>query len=139
VSEATGYKTKQRENILKLLKENNGVHMTAEDVFEYLKTKGNSVGKSTVYRYLDKLVNEGKVKKFFVDEGVSACYQYYSKDCEFEVHYHLKCSQCGGLFHVDCHFLDDLSKHILNTHNFKIDCNKIVLYGECEACSLNNI
>lgn len=41
---------------------------------DYLKSQGNGVGKSTVYRYLEKLVEEGKVRKYFLEEGAGACF-----------------------------------------------------------------
>lgn len=129
------YKTKQRDLILALLINNKNSHLTAEDVFEKLRSGGNSVGKSTVYRYLDRLVEEGKVRKFVVDDISSACFQYIDEQDECHEHYHLKCSDCGMLFHVECEYLDDLNKHIFSHHKFKIDNLKTVLYGLCENCA----
>ncbi len=127
------YKTKQRELILNYLIENKNHHVVAEDIAEHLKNQGNAVGKSTVYRYLDKLVNDGKVRKFYHDEGKSSCYQYIdSINCNN--HYHFKCIQCGHLFHVQCSHLDEMASHIYQNHKFTVDLCKTVIYGKCENC-----
>ena len=44
------YRTKQRANILKYLKENNANHVTADEIIEDFKKIDNPIGKSTVYR-----------------------------------------------------------------------------------------
>lgn len=129
------YKTKQRELILNYLIENKNHHVIAEDIAEHLKNQGNSVGKSTVYRYLDKLVNDGTVKKYYIEEGKSACYQYSeNNDCNH--HYHFKCTECGHLFHVECSQLDEMTEHLYQHHRFTIDLCKTVIYGKCETCSI---
>lgn len=129
----SGYKTKQRSLILDILIENKSDHITAETLLEILKGRGETVGKSTIYRYLDKLVAEGKVRKFVIGEGNSACYQYTSSD-ECSKHYHLKCTACGKLIHTECGFLNDVYAHVETEHNFKVDTSKTVFYGLCENC-----
>ena len=101
---------------------------------DYLKSQGNGVGKSTVYRYLEKLVEEGKVRKYFLEEGAGACFQLAGGDENCCKHYHLKCVRCGALLHVECSFLDQVHAHILQQHQFQIDSRKTVLYGLCEQC-----
>lgn len=134
MSEPKIYKTKQREFILDFLMENSEVHLTADDILTALKKDNVSVGKSTVYRYLDKLVEEGTVRKYIGEEGVSACYQYSaSKKCVN--HFHLKCVRCNKLFHLECEYLDEIEQHILKHHKFNIDNSKTVFYGICENCS----
>lgn len=128
------YKTKQRELILSYLTENKNHHVMADEIAEHLKSQGNAVGKSTVYRYLDKLVNDGIVKKYISEEGKSACYQY-SENNNCNHHYHFKCTQCGTLLHVQCSHLNEMEMHIYQNHGFKIDLCKTVIYGICEKCS----
>lgn len=131
----TSYKTKQREYILTFFKENAGKHFTADDIFEYLKSQGNGVGKSTVYRYLDKLEKDKMVRKYVSDNGSSACFEFISNNEHCDEHFHFKCSSCGTLLHIDCNYLCDLNNHVMSHHNFEIDYSKTVLYGICESCS----
>lgn len=124
------YNTKQKERVTAVLRQAGGAHLTAEDIATALAP----IGMSTVYRQLDRLCEQGVVRRFFVEEGVRACYQYVGEDCACHHHYHLKCSVCGKLLHVECHFLDEMAAHILSHHGFTVQPEKTVLYGVCEAC-----
>lgn len=130
----TSYITKQGELILSFLKSEPGCHFTADDIIKALANSGNSVGKATVYRHLDKLIKQGRVRKYIVDGGSSACFEYIEEGQKCHEHYHLKCSSCGKLLHVKCEYLDEVSEHILGHHGFIISPEKTVLYGICEDC-----
>lgn len=130
-----GYKTKQKELIVKCLIENKEKHIKAEEIVFYLKKNGTQVGKTTVYRHLDKLVEEGKVRKYFIEEGKGACYQYSELENECYESFHMKCTKCGNLIHLSCDYLNEISKHVKNSHNFSIDNYKTVFYGKCGNCN----
>lgn len=131
------YKTKQREQVLECLVCNRNRHMTADEIVVYLSDKGEKVGKTTVYRTLEKLIDEGSARKFISEEGKSACYQFVSVgDCCPE-HFHLKCRVCGSLLHIECDYLCELEQHIFDHHGFRVDNTKTVLYGVCEECRKN--
>lgn len=131
----TTYKTKQKEYILTFLEQNQDKHLTAENILDYLKQNNTPVGKSTIYRYLDVLVNQGIVRKYIIEEGKSACYQYVVEERGCKEHFHLKCNDCGKLFHVECEQLSGIDNHILEHHRFRIDNSKTVFYGVCEDCA----
>lgn len=128
------YKTKQRANILNYLKQNNNKHITAEDIINHFKKIGTPIGKSTIYRYLDNLVQENIIRKYVSTEAVAACFQYINNQNECNNHYHMKCTKCGALIHLDCEEVNELSEHIFKDHKFKLDTCKTVLYGICEKC-----
>ena len=67
------YNTKQRQIILDYLIKNDN-HTTAADIERHLALCGKKVGMATIYRYLNKLSDEGVVRKFSSESG--ACYQY---------------------------------------------------------------
>ncbi|HHX56934.1 MAG TPA: transcriptional repressor [Clostridiales bacterium] len=129
-----GYKTKQKEKILEHIKANMDRHITAAEIVAHLNAEGTTVGATTVYRYLDKLVEIGYVRKYIMDEKSSACYQYVQENEECGEHFHLKCVKCGELFHTSCDFMQGIDVHILKHHGFRVDNTKTVLYGECESC-----
>ena len=132
------YNTKQRSMIWEYIEaKNGGEHFSVEDILEYFRKKGQTVGKSTVYRYLDKLVAQGTVKRFFNGDGESACYQY-DDTAHCSEHYHCKCVDCGCLLHIDCEQLLSMSEHIENEHSFTINPSKTILYGQCEKCRFKN-
>lgn len=132
--ENSGYKTKQREAILSYLKKCGGRHITIDDVLEYLKMSGEKVGRTTIYRYMEKLAQQGILRKYFIEEGAGACYQYVDEEKKCQEHFHLKCLQCGKLLHVECESMNNIEQHILEQHKFAIDNTKTVFYGLCEDC-----
>ena len=132
---AQEYKTKQRAMIEKLLKENSGEHITAERIVVLLNEKGYTIGKATVYRCLERMIEQGTVKKYAFGEGKSACYEYQGDNSK--IHYHLKCSICGELKHLECDLLNSLPEHVLEHHGFKLDAVQTVLMGICEKCGKN--
>lgn len=131
------YRTKQRDRILNCL-QNHREHVTAEQVREYLKAEGESVGQTTIYRNLDKLVEEGTVLKYASAGGLGACYQYVGQSGHSPDHYHLICTGCGQVIHLECRYLDELSAHIREEHQFSFDKFKTVLYGHCSRCAAEN-
>lgn len=129
------YKTRQRSQILNCLIENKSKHLTADEIAVILKEQGCEVGKTTVYRSLEKLMEEGSVRKYICEEGKSACFQYVDGGKNCHQHFHLKCIMCGKLIHLECDYLSDLEQHIFEHHKFIVDNTKTVLYGICEECS----
>lgn len=130
----SNYNTKQRDLILEFLKESHGEHVTADMILQYLEEKGTPVGKATVYRYLDLLEKQEMVRKYQTDDRRKACYQYVEDIENCKRHYHLKCLNCGKLFHITCEELDYVGEHMLKEHGFRVDDSRTVYYGVCEKC-----
>jgi len=128
------YKTKQKEILLKCLKENCDKHLTIEDIMGCLKTENQVIGKTTIYRYINTLVNDGIVRKYIIDLGQPACFQYMNENSKFHKDYHLHCDKCGKIIHMDCQTLKDMENHLEEKHKFKINSSKAVLYGVCDNC-----
>ncbi len=129
------YNTKQQELIMSCLKKDSDAHMTAEMILIYLREQGENIGLATVYRTLDKLVANGIIMKYTVPNGLAACYKYASDTTHCHDHYHLICTECGKMIHLECKHLDSLAEHILNEHGFDLDNFKTVFYGKCKQCS----
>jgi Fur family ferric uptake transcriptional regulator len=107
--------------------------MTADDIFYKLNTSGTHVGKTTIYRYLNMLEANGDIRKYVTDN--IACYQYIKEKDSCKNHYHLRCSKCARLFHVESEELDNIEDIMMKKYNFKVDSSKLILYGCCEKCS----
>lgn len=135
--ENKGYRTRQREVILNVLKHSDSRHVSVDEVTEQLKAEGEKVGRTTVYRYMEKLTEEGTLRKYFIEEGAGACYQYIDQRQGCHNHFHLKCLKCGRLFHVECEYLNTLGEHIKEHHGFVVDNTKTVLYGSCKDCKIS--
>ena len=125
---STTYNTKQKDIILKLIKEQKK-EFTIQDIYNNLNKK---IGLTTIYRVVDKLLSEGYLNKF-IKENNTAYYEYLEK-CENHNHFYLKCEKCGTLIHIDCDCIKDLSDHILNDHKFITSKEHIIINGTCENC-----
>lgn len=133
--ESRAYHTKQRAAVLAYFRTHPHAHVTAEELAAALRDDGITVGKSTIYRALDKLVESGIIRRFTLNPTDSACYQYAGGEggtCHS--HFHLKCLVCGTLYHIDCEHLQELTAHLGAQHNFTVDYAKTVLYGTCDPC-----
>ena len=73
MTENNGYRTKQRELIEAFFQERKEQHVTAEDILTFLKEQNTPVSRSTVYRYLDKMLAQGKIRKYTIEEGSPSC------------------------------------------------------------------
>ena len=130
-----GYKTKQRDTILKYMTEHKDRHVTVNGISDYLAGQGARVGTATIYRHLDKLVEQGLVRKYTVDASTGACFQYVEPERGCHEHFHLKCEKCGRLIHLECGHVKELASHVYSEHGFMIDSLRTVFYGICRECS----
>ena len=133
------YRTKQREILLDFLQTVAGEHITASDVCDYFKEQGAPIGQSTVYRQLEKLVDEGVVNKYIIDGNSPACFEYVgmASHGDAEVCFHCKCEKCGKLIHLHCDELEEIQVHLYEEHRFKLNPMRTVFYGLCEQCIPN--
>ena len=60
-------------------------HVTANEVYEFVKESCPTIGKGTVYRNLDILVEEGDLRKVEVLDGPNRF------DLTLKNHYHVRC------------------------------------------------
>jgi len=130
------YKTKQRDILLQYLAGKKGIHITANDLCELLSKDGITIGQATVYRQLERLVDEGIISKYIIDANSPACFEYIgleSHGCA-ETCFHCKCEKCGKLIHMHCEELNELGEHLLKEHNFKLNSMRTVFYGLCDEC-----
>lgn len=135
MSSRSAYRTKQKDILLSYLETIPGVHVTAAKVCEHFKSQGTAIGQSTVYRQLDRLVDEGLVKKYVIDANSPACFEYVSgRHISEDVCFHCKCEKCGKLIHLHCEELSEIQTHLLNDHHFKLNPMRTVFYGLCEDC-----
>ena len=99
------YQTKSRQMILDYLIRNKDRAVHVSDIIRHMDQEECSVNKTTVYRYLDKLVAEKTLMKYVADKGEKAGYQYVEQPSRCQKHLHLQCSECGKVIHLDCDFM----------------------------------
>lgn len=128
------YNTAGKKAITEYMKHNSHRQFSVDELYAALLDFGASVGKSSLYRLLERMVAEGEVRKFKESERSSATFQYIGSDKDCSHHLHLKCVNCGKLVHLECPNSVELIAHIYEEHGFFIDSKKSVLYGKCKDC-----
>ena len=103
------YHTKQQTLILEYLALKKDTAFTAESVWRGLLGVEEKVGRATVYRALDRLVEAGTILKIPSGDGNRA-------------------------FPLECSHLEELTRHIQSDHQFEVDTRHTVLYGHCCDC-----
>ena len=134
MARSDGYNTRTRQLILDYLINNRQHAVSASNILEHLEEQGASPNPTTVYRYLDKLAKDGTVIKYVAEKGCQAAYQYVEPGRGCEQHLHLKCVKCGKIIHLECHFMEEISHHIEESHGFTLQCKNSILYGVCKEC-----
>ena len=132
----TPYKSKHRDQILSILKEKEGSHMTAGQVLDQLREKGLTIGFSTVYRQLDRLVEEGAVNKYIVDAVTGACYEFKGEHGGESGYVHCQCEKCGKLVHLERARIEAAMQSLAGAGDggFELDCTRTLFYGICRDC-----
>ena len=131
------YKTHQRKELLDYLESSKGQHVTAADVCGHLQQQGKNIGMTTVYRQLERMVDEGLVNKYTFEGASSACFEYTGQGGHVAdaVCFHCKCDNCGTLIHMRCDELESIASHLKDDHGFSLNPMRTVFYGLCAQCA----
>ena len=130
------YNTKGKSKLESFLESHPDQHFSVEEIC--VAINGDLSAKSSIYRNLSRLCEDGRVRKF-KGEGESACvYQYLGHERSCRDHFHLKCLECGHLEHLECFMGTDLCHHIGEHHGFVVDSGRSILYGVCADCRAKN-
>lgn len=130
------YTTKQNQFLLSFLQKKHGRHVTVKEIMAYCEKHQVHVSQATVYRRLEKLVKDGSVAKYVIDETTSACFAYIGEEEKQEINtFHCKCMKCGKLYHIHCDEFAQIEGHLKQAHGFAIDPTRTVLYGICDTCA----
>lgn len=127
--------THQRILILSVLEQNDGRHMTAEDVYELVSADYPEIGLATVYRTLQLLWDMQLVDRINLDDG---CVRYeighLLKDGAGHNHHHLICRSCNKVIPFGDDLLDDVERYIEDATGFHVLDHELKLYGLCGEC-----
>jgi Fur family transcriptional regulator, ferric uptake regulator len=120
--------TPQRLSVLdELLREPNDV--TAQQLYDRLRERGNRIGMATVYRTLDALAEAGIIEPLAHFRDV-LCYRL----CREGHHHHLVCSECHSIVELrDCDLEEPLARAAAE-HGFVATGHHLEVVGVCAAC-----
>jgi len=124
--------THQREAIAQILFESTD-HLSADDVSEALRIRGEHVGKATVYRTLGLLVDLDLATEHDFDEG----FKRYQMKVGMAQHDHLICADCGKVTQFTDPAIEALLEKAADSIGYEIITRQIKVYGTCrlgESC-----
>ena len=119
-------KTKSVKTLLKVFEQTNN----AISVVELVERLRREMNKTTVYRILERLEDEGMLHSFTGKDGL----KWYAecKECSpsrhLDSHPHFQCRDCGK---TEC---ININISIPSVSNYKIDSAELLLIGQCEDC-----
>ena len=128
------YNTKPRNLIIDYLKKNPDTRFTARDILKAINNGGEELDRSTVYRNLERLCNEGRLIKYKETDVNATCYQYSEEHGSCHEHTHAQCSGCGKIFHMENDVLKGAAKKMKSEYGIDIDYGKTVIIGVCNDC-----
>lgn len=106
-----------------------GRQLTAEEV-RAVAGRGRGIGRATVFRSLDALVEAGVARRLELDGHVSA---YVA--CEPEHHHHLSCRVCGRVEEIGESYVRPIAERLATERGFVIDDARLDFYGRCARCA----
>ena len=128
-----GFKlTPQREATVKILIDNEKDHLSAEEIFMFLKKSNSDIGLATVYRTLEILTQLGVANKVIFEDGLSRYDLHRDKSTHF--HHHLLCMECGKIDEIFEDLLADVEKDVEKRYQFKVEDHRLTFHGMCADC-----
>ena len=139
MNHSSSYQTKNKKHILDFIMTQGSTHFSANDVYRHFVGCDLSISMPTIYRQLDKMVDDGILKKYRTAESESALYYHIGKPTEPLEQPLMKCTSCGKIIPLHCRAIQPLLEHIEDEHHFLVQMNETVLYGKCETCFHNTL
>ena len=131
MSEGTGpvRVTRQRRAVSSALDDIDGFR-SAQQIHELLRTRGDKVGLTTVYRTLQTMADAQEVDVLRADDG-EALY----RQCSTGHHHHLVCRSCGSTVEVLGPAVETWADKVAARHGFVEVSHTLEIFGTCPACS----
>ena len=104
-------------------------HLTADEVYEFVRESYPSIGKGTVYRNLAILSEEGAIRRVEIPDGPDRF------DFTLKKHYHMRCIRCGNVADVDLDEIPELEAKLHDSHGMKLLEYDILFKGLCAECA----
>ncbi len=119
--------TLQRRAILKIIEEE-GRHLSADEIFHLARKQVPRLSLSTVYRTLDLLKELDLVRELRLGDD------HYRYEAQSDQHQHLVCLECGKVIEFRCSHLGEVHDQLARRHEFEITGSRVELLGYCDAC-----
>src|SRR6185436_3746735 len=126
---AGGKHSSKRDQILRIFLQQEG-HLSAEDLFDLVRRQAPGIGRATVYRTLQWMVNAGLARKVDFGEGRSR----FEPSYRHPRHFHLICTTCHRSSEFLSSDVESFIEEVAAARNFAQTQAVVQIYGTCEEC-----
>lgn len=106
-----------------------GATFAMDDLWLELRAKHAPIGRATVFRTVEHLVQSEIVDRIEFADGTR---RY--RVCGGTHHHHLACSRCHRVIEIQACLPDTALSAIADRNEFEIEGHSLTLYGICRAC-----
>jgi Fur family ferric uptake transcriptional regulator len=106
-----------------------GRRLTADQLYRTLRRREPGIGRATVFRTLETLVEAGVARRLELDGHV---YAYVA--CLPAHHHHIACTSCGRVEEIEEAYVTPIVGRLAKEMGFEIDDARLDFYGRCATC-----
>ncbi|GAA4677818.1 Fur family transcriptional regulator [Gordonia humi] len=121
--------TKQRAAIADVLSATDDF-LSAQQLHDKLRDRGESIGLTTVYRNLQALTEAEQIDAIWDGSGET---RY--RHCSTGHHHHLVCRECGNTVEVQADPVERWAAKIAAENDFSDISHTVEIFGTCAECS----
>ena len=107
--------------------------LSAQEIEDQLREGERRVGRATVYRVLDELVDLDLLAKVEIGDGVARFEPVFPEGTHH--HHHFVCRNCGKLIPFEDDELERVLRRIARREGVTMDGHDVTLRGLCPDCS----
>ncbi|MCF8589445.1 transcriptional repressor [Gordonia sp. HY285] len=122
--------TKQRAAIADVLSATDDF-LSAQQLHDKLRDRGESIGLTTVYRNLQALTEAEQIDAIWDGSGET---RY--RHCSSEHHHHLVCRVCGTTVEVQADPVERWASKIASENGFSDITHTVEIFGTCADCGV---
>ncbi|WP_020574543.1 Fur family transcriptional regulator [Actinopolymorpha alba] len=104
---------------------------SAQDIHALLRSRGEAVGLTTVYRTLASLADAGEVDAIRTDEGETV----YRRCASSRHHHHIVCRSCGHTVEVQGPAVERWAERVASEAGFVDVTHTVEVFGTCADCA----
>jgi len=106
-----------------------GEDFTTDDLWQELRQSEPRIGRATVFRSVEKLVDKGLLDRIEFADGT-----HHYRVCSGTHHHHLTCTRCHRVVEVNLCLPHEQLDAIGDQNNFAIEGHSLSIFGRCKSC-----
>ena len=118
-----------------LVEENEGQHLTVEELHARVNAYLPEIGLATVYRTIQLFLEMGLADRIDLNDG-QVRYEIADAgdDRRHHRHHHLICVKCGRVWAFEGDLLEELESRLMTELSFQVINHEVKLFGYCQEC-----